>query len=86
MMAAPVAKVRGRSRDAILSAAEAAFADHRFSGARVDDIAERSGFNKTLIFRHYKDKLGLYTEVLKRIDAEIGSLQRSNSAPLLRTP
>jgi TetR/AcrR family transcriptional regulator len=83
-MTAPVARVRERSRDAILSAAEAAFAEHGFSGARIDDIAERSGFNKTLIFRHYGNKLGLYTEVLKRIDEEIGSLQRNNFAPLLR--
>lgn len=83
-MPAPATKVRERSRDAILVAAEAAFAEHGFSGARIDDIAAASGFNKTLIFRHYGDKLGLYTEVLKRIDEEMAFLQRNNFAPLLQ--
>jgi TetR/AcrR family transcriptional regulator len=83
-MPTPATRVRKSSRDAILAAAEAAFAEHGFSGARIDDIAAASGFNKTLIFRHYTDKLGLYTEVLKRADEEIGSLQRSTFAPLLQ--
>ena len=83
-MPVSAATARERSRDAILAAAEAAFAEHGFSGARIDDIAAASGFNKTLIFRHYGDKLGLYTEVLKRTDEEIGSLQRKNFSPLLR--
>jgi TetR/AcrR family transcriptional regulator len=83
-MPAPAAKVRKLSRDAILVAAEAAFAEHGFSGARIDDIAAASGFNKTLIFRHYEDKLGLYSEVLKRTDEEIASLQRNTFAPLLQ--
>ena len=77
-------KVRERSRDAIFIAAEAAFAEHGFSGARIDDIAAASGFNKTLIFRHHTDKLGLYTETIKRIDEEIASLQKASIAPLLR--
>jgi TetR/AcrR family transcriptional regulator len=83
-MPATATKVRKLSRDAILEAAEAAFAEHGFSGARIDDIAAASGFNKTLIFRHYADKLGLYTEVLKRTDEEIASLQRNTFAPLLQ--
>jgi TetR/AcrR family transcriptional regulator len=78
-------KKKQTSREAILSAAEAAFAERGFSGARVDDIAESSGFNKTLIFRHFGDKLGLYSEVLKRVDEAIGSLQGRNFAPLLQT-
>jgi len=83
-MQARATKVRKRSRDAILVAAEAAFAAHGFGGARIDHIAAASGFNKTLIFRHYGDKLGLYTEVLKRIDEEIASLQKANFASLLQ--
>ena len=83
-MPALKAKPRTLSKDAILVAAEAAFAEHGYSGARIDDIAASSGFNKTLIFRHYKDKLGLYTEVLKRTDRHIASLQQRNFLPLLR--
>ncbi|MGO9409796.1 MAG: TetR/AcrR family transcriptional regulator [Spirochaetia bacterium] len=84
-MPAAIARKRQTSREAILSTAEAAFAEHGFSGARVDDIAESSGFNKTLIFRHFGDKLGLYAEVLKHVDEGIGSLQARSLAPLLQT-
>ncbi len=63
---------RGQAtREAILAAAEASFAEHGFDGARIDSIAEASGYNKALIFRYFGDKLGLYTEVLKRSDQEL---------------
>lgn len=54
------------ARAAILAAAEAAFAEHGFAGARVDAIAAASGYNKSLIFHYFGDKLGLYTEVIRR--------------------
>lgn len=58
---------RGRdaegARKAILAAGEVEFADHGFSGARIDTIAERSGYNKSLIFQYFGDKLGLYSAV-----------------------
>ncbi len=59
---------RGRdaesARQAILAAAEEAFASQGFDGARVDAIAEASGYNKALIFHYFGDKLGLYREVV----------------------
>src|SRR5215468_1334522 len=77
---------RGRgekTREAILTAAETVFAEHGFDGARVDTIAEVSGYNKTLIFRYFDDKLGLYTEVIKRADQEVSDLLAHVFAPLL---
>jgi TetR/AcrR family transcriptional regulator len=71
------------TREAILKAAEVTFAEHGFDGARVDTIAEVSGYNKTLIFRYFGDKLGLYTEVLKRADREMSELLAHVFAPLL---
>ncbi len=71
------------TREAILKAAEITFAGHGFDGARVDTIAEVSGYNKTLIFRYFGDKLGLYTEVLKRADREMSELLTQVFAPLL---
>ena len=62
------------TREVILTAAEAVFAQHGFDGARVDTIANVSGYNKNLIFRYFGDKLGLYTQVLKRADREMGEL------------
>lgn len=60
----------GKAQDAILDAAEAVFAEHGFDGARVDAIAEAAGYNKSLIFQYFGDKLGLYTAVLKRVDLQ----------------
>jgi TetR/AcrR family transcriptional regulator len=64
---------RGREHDAegtraaILYAAEEVFAQHGFDGARIDAIAARSGYNKSLIFHYFTDKLGLYTAVVARM-------------------
>ncbi len=72
---------RGRGRDAektreaILDAAEAAFAEHGFDGARIDAIARASGYNISLLFQYFGDKLGLYAQVLKRIDRQSSELQ-----------
>lgn len=77
---------RGRgekTREAILAAAEAVFTEHGFDGARIDTIAEVSGYNKTLIFRYFGDKLGLYAEVLKRIDRQASEFQAQLIGPLL---
>jgi TetR/AcrR family transcriptional regulator len=77
-------KRRGeQTREAILTAAEAVFAKHGFDGARIDTIAEVSGYNKTLIFRYFGDKLGLYAAVLKRIDRQAIELQEQLLGPLL---
>lgn len=71
------------SREAILEAAEIVFAEHGFDGARVDAIAHLSGYDKKLLFRYYGDKLGLYVEVLKRVDQELNALLMSVLAPWL---
>ncbi|HLO16029.1 MAG TPA: TetR/AcrR family transcriptional regulator [Anaerolineales bacterium] len=71
------------TREAILQAAEATFAEHGFDGARVDTIAESSGYNKTLIFRYFGDKLGLYAAVLRRADREWSVLLGRVFLPLL---
>ena len=77
-------KQRGeKTREAILTAAEAEFSDHGFDGTRVDAIAERSGSNKNLLFRYFGDKLGLYAAVLRRADQELHELQAQVFSPLL---
>ena len=79
---------RGRAKDAaaaqaaILDAAEAAFADHGFAGARIDAIAEASGYNKSLIFHYFDDKLGLYTAVIQRARQQSAAMQARTFASL----
>lgn len=82
-MAEPGRRRGEKTREAILNAAEAVFAEHGFDGARVDTIAEASGYNKTLIFRYFGDKLGLYAAVLKRIDRQAIEIQAQLLGPLL---
>jgi AcrR family transcriptional regulator len=63
------------ARDAILDAAEQVFAQHGFDGARIDAIAAAAGYNKSLIFQYFDDKLGLYGEVIRRADDQTRSMQ-----------
>lgn len=56
----PEADARAR----ILAAATEVFATIGFSGARVDDIAERAGINKAMLYYHVGDKERLYATVL----------------------
>src|SRR6266700_7970384 len=72
-----------RTREAILNAAEAVFAERGFDGTSVDAIAAEAGYNKSLIFQYFGDKLSLYAEVLKRADREANELLARVFAPLL---
>jgi TetR/AcrR family transcriptional regulator len=82
---------RGRTHDAegarqaILEAAEAVFAEHGFDGARVDAIAAHAGYNKSLIFQYFDDKLTLYAAVIRRADDQTRDLQTRALAELMTT-
>jgi TetR/AcrR family transcriptional regulator len=72
-----------KSREAMLNAAETLFAENGFHGTSMDTIASRSGYNKSLLFQYFGDKLSLYAAVLKRADSEMGALLSRMFAPLL---
>ncbi len=59
------------AREALLDAAEKVFAEHGFDGARVDVIAAEAGYNKSLIFQYFGDKLGLYAAMIRRVDDQL---------------
>ena len=71
------------AREAILNAAEAVFAEHGFDGARVDAIAETAGYNKSLLFQYFGDKIGLYKAVIRRADKEITEFEMRVLLPLV---
>jgi len=71
------------ARKAILDAAEAVFAEHGYDGARIDIIAARSGYNKSLIFSYFGDKLNLYAAVIRRADDMTRMIQEPMLAKLL---
>jgi TetR/AcrR family transcriptional regulator len=61
---------RGRpeeSKQAILKAALAEFANQGIAGARTDAIAESAGVNKALLYYYFEDKEGLYRAVLESV-------------------
>jgi TetR/AcrR family transcriptional regulator len=68
------------TRETILSAAEALFAERGFDGTSVDAIASQAGYNKSLLFQYFGDKLGLYSQVLRRSDREMGALMERTFA------
>jgi TetR/AcrR family transcriptional regulator len=54
------------SRRRILDAAEHAFAQRGFGGARLRDIAQEAGVHHALVHHYYIDKRGLLQEVIQR--------------------
>ena len=58
------------AREAILVAAERAFARHGLAGARTDAIAADAGVNNALLFYYFKSKEHLYHAVLEDHFAE----------------
>jgi len=61
----------GRTREAILNAAEAEFCKHGFNGARMDKIAKRSRSNMRMIYHYFKSKENLYLTSLERIYVKV---------------
>jgi TetR/AcrR family transcriptional regulator len=56
---------RKSAREAILAAAEQAFARHGLAGARTDAIATAAGVNNALLYYYFKSKERLYQAVLE---------------------
>jgi len=84
-------QIRGERREQIKNAALAAFARHGFSGTRTSMIAAEAGISEGLIYRYYRSKDELYTEIvgelLEAADAELKLLGQSPLPPfeLIRT-
>src|SRR4051794_17208901 len=77
-----MAPTRERSRDRertqteILDVATREFAEHGYSGARVDEIAERTRTTKRMLYYYFGSKEGLFVAVLERAYAGIREAER----------
>jgi AcrR family transcriptional regulator len=60
-----------RTKREILDVATEEFAAHGYSGARVDEIAERTRTTKRMLYYYFGSKEGLYVAVLERAYARI---------------
>jgi TetR/AcrR family transcriptional regulator, regulator of cefoperazone and chloramphenicol sensitivity len=67
------------TRERLLEAAARLFAEHGFSKVTVRDISSEAGANLAAVNYHFRDKLGLYKEVVQRV-AE--AMDRSKAAAL----
>src|SRR3546814_316358 len=54
-----------KTRETIIHAALTEFSNKGYSGARVDEIALRTGLNKNVLYHHYGNKRGLFVAVLE---------------------
>ena len=59
------------TRRRILGAAVAEFADKGLGGARVDEIAERAGANKRMLYHYFGNKEDLFLAALESVYADI---------------
>ncbi|MEV6237701.1 TetR/AcrR family transcriptional regulator [Lentzea sp. NPDC051838] len=82
-MAAPSSSEAERQRDKdrtradILDVATREFADKGYTGARVDEIAERTSTTKRMIYYYFGGKEQLYIAVLERAYSAIRALEAS---------
>jgi TetR/AcrR family transcriptional regulator len=65
-----------RTRETILAAAGAEFADKGLDGGRVDRIARRAKANKRMIYHYFGNKQGLYLAALERAYADLRGTER----------
>ena len=65
------------TRERILAAARAEFAELGLGGARIDAIASAAGANKQLIYHHFGNKEGLFTAAL---EAEYAHIREAEAA------
>ena len=76
------------ARDQILTAATSVFAEVGYAGARVDEIADRAGVNKAMLYYHVGNKQQLYRavmrSVLEHIHGVFEALVASTSDPVAR--
>jgi AcrR family transcriptional regulator len=66
-----------KTRQDILLAAVAEFAEHGLSGARVDAIAERTNVSKRMIYYYFTSKEQLYLAVLEKLYGDIRATEAS---------
>jgi TetR/AcrR family transcriptional regulator len=65
------------TKAALLKAAVAEFAAKGLAGARIDEIAQRAGVNKQLVYHYFGSKDELYRAALEQVYAEIREREKA---------
>jgi len=74
---------RSARREQLLQAAQDVFVAQGYHGAAMDDIAERAGVSKPVLYQHFPGKLELYLALL---DTQIEALIQRIRSALAATP
>ncbi len=72
-----------KTRERILDAAEAIFAERGYAGARVQAIVDRAGVNKRMPYHYFGSKQALYTAVITHRFNELAEAASSAAEPVL---
>src|SRR3954471_3258448 len=77
----PVRLPRSARRKQLLAAAQQVFVAHGYHAAAMDDIAERAGVSKPVLYQHFPGKLELYLALLDtHCDAIIAKVRAAMNA------
>src|SRR5258708_10867809 len=77
----PVRMPRSARRKQLLAAAQEVFVAHGYHAAAMDDIAERAGVSKPVLYQHFPGKLELYLALLDtHCDALIARMRAAMSS------
>ena len=78
----PVRLPRSARRKQLLAAAQEVFVAQGYHAAAMDDIAERAGVSKPVLYQHFPGKLELYVALL---DTQAAALTKAVTDALART-
>ena len=67
----PRKQLEKEAEEKILEAARAVFIRRGFDGARMQEIADEAGYNKSMLHYYYRDKDSLFHEVFTGVAAQI---------------
>jgi AcrR family transcriptional regulator len=74
----PVRMPRSARRKQLLAAAQEVFVAHGYHAAAMDDIAERAGVSKPVLYQHFPGKLELYLALLDlHCDSLVGHVRNA---------
>ncbi|SOC55645.1 TetR/AcrR family transcriptional regulator [Ornithinimicrobium cerasi] len=62
---------RDERRALLLEAALAAFSEHGYHATAMDDIADRAGVSKPVLYQHFDSKLDLYVALAERVRDDV---------------
>jgi AcrR family transcriptional regulator len=71
---------RAQREQRMLDAAQEVFATESFAAASMEQIAERSGITKALLYQYFSSKEGLYEATIERARAELYAAMRREIA------